>query len=33
MSKYYFHISNGRPFNDPQGEELPDDNAAGSGPS
>ncbi|MGY3443655.1 MULTISPECIES: DUF6894 family protein [unclassified Bradyrhizobium] len=28
MSKYYFHISNGHPFYDPEGEELPSDEAA-----
>ncbi|MHC2467780.1 hypothetical protein ACVIHD_006792 [Bradyrhizobium embrapense] len=28
MSKYYFHISNGHPFDDPEGEELPNDEAA-----
>ncbi|MHC2337662.1 DUF6894 family protein [Bradyrhizobium sp. USDA 4454] len=28
MSKYYFHISNGHPFDDREGEELPSDAAA-----
>ncbi|MBO4222016.1 DUF6894 family protein [Bradyrhizobium neotropicale] len=28
MPRYFFHISNGHPFRDTQGEELPDDNAA-----
>ncbi|MGY3604415.1 MULTISPECIES: DUF6894 family protein [unclassified Bradyrhizobium] len=28
MPHYFFHISNGHPFKDTSGEELPDDNAA-----
>jgi hypothetical protein len=28
MPRYFFHISNGRPFLDPTGEELQDDDAA-----
>ena len=28
MSRYYFHISNGHPFDDHGGEELPNDEAA-----
>lgn len=28
MSKYFFHISNGHPFDDADGEELPDDKSA-----
>jgi hypothetical protein len=28
MSRYFFNISNGHTFHDPQGEDLPDDKAA-----
>lgn len=28
MARYYFSISNGQPFSDRDGEELPDDHAA-----
>ena len=28
MALYFFHISNGHPFTDSAGEELPDDAAA-----
>ncbi|MGY4568534.1 hypothetical protein QA639_09785 [Bradyrhizobium pachyrhizi] len=28
MSRYYFHITNGHPFDDPAGEELQDEQAA-----
>jgi hypothetical protein len=28
MPRYFFHISNGHPFKDPAGEELPHDDAA-----
>jgi len=28
MPRYFFHISNGHPFRDAQGEELQDDEAA-----
>jgi hypothetical protein len=28
MARYFFKIANGRPFCDPDGEELPDDRAA-----
>jgi uncharacterized protein DUF6894 len=28
MPQYFFNITNGHPFKDPLGEDLPDDNAA-----
>jgi hypothetical protein len=28
MARYFFHISNGQPFSDPEGQELPNDRAA-----